>query len=347
MPSRAHKALIPVVAMAAAAVLTLSGCSGKADEKAPSYEDGPLTKYFAAIDGGGELTDEIFQEQQREIEELVAVCMQKEGFEYKPDTQNYGSIMSSDDEDGPQWGSKEFAEQYGYGFTDSPGMTSAEEDTQEYVDPNGDYLATLSESEQNAFYETLYGAGPTEEQMAEMEEGGSYTSDWTQEGCQGAARHEVGQKQGGTQAAYEDPEFADLFAAMQDIWNTENNEEMAKLDSEWASCMADSGYPDFSKADDAQMSIMEASNELYSGGGEYVEGEEPKEPSKKELDALKKREIELAVADFDCKKKVGYEEKQIKVMHEIEQKFVDENKAQLDAMLAKYQTKSGAKSEGK
>ncbi|KAM9866461.1 hypothetical protein ACIFOC_00665 [Leucobacter aridicollis] len=347
MPRNARKALVPITAIAAAVALTLSGCSAKPGDKAAEIDEGPLSKYLSALWDGEEMTEEAMQEEQLKVEELVAACMQKEGFEYEPDTQSMTFFAGDEEEmDGPQWGSKEFAEQYGYGFFDSPWNNQPEEEGNEYVDPNQEYVESLSESEQQAFYEVLYGPRPTEEQMAEMEEGGGYTSDWTQEGCQGAARHEISQEAQGAQAAYEDPEFADLFEAMNEVWGMEPSEEMTALNTEWAACMADSGYGQFSTPDDAQNSIMEASNELY-GGGEYVEGEEPKEPSKEKMDELKKLEIETAVADFECKDKVGYEKKSTKIMHAQEQKFVDEHKAELDAMLAKYQTKSGSKSEEK
>lgn len=348
MSSRTRSARIWLPASLAIAALALSGCSSAKGGSNAEVEEGPLDKYLSVLWDGEEYTQEKLDKDQLKIEELVAECMTKEGFEYKPNTQSGGVVISSEDEqDGPAWGSEEFVKEYGYGIVNWPGMNDQpEEPGEEQVDPNQKYVESLSDSEQQAFYEVLYGPGPTEEQMAEMEEGGGYTSDWTQEGCQGAARHEISQEAQGAQAAYEDPEFADLFEAMNEVWGMEPSEEMTALNTEWAACMADSGYGQFSTPDDAQNSVMEASNELY-GGGEYVEGEEPKEPSKEKMDELKKLEIETAVADFECKDKVGYEKKSTKIMHAQEQKFVDEHKAELDAMLAKYQTKSGSKSEEK
>ena len=344
---RANKALLPISAVATALALTLAGCSATTD-KAPEYEDGPLMKYLTALWEGEDMTNESFEAEQLKVEELVAVCMQKEGFEYEPNVQSMGMMMPDEEMEGPEYGSKEFAEQYGYGTFDSPWISTNDEDEQEYVDPNQDYVDSLSESEQSAYYATLYGDSEdlTEEQQLQLEEDGSYTTDWTQQGCQGAAYHEVQGEAGGAQAAYEDPEFADLFTAMDEIWTAEPTEETTALNSEWAACMADSGFSEFLAPDDAQNSIWEAQNALYENL-EYVEGEDAPEPDKKDIDELKKRELEVAVADYECRQKTDYDKKQMKIQHVAEQKFVDEHKAELDAMLAKYQAKSGSQSEKK
>lgn len=330
---------LPVWALAATAALTLSACSGAADSAAEA-DEGPLSAYFSVLMDDEQMTDEKLQEQQRLTEEIVAACMQDEGFEYTPDTQGFGTIaQSADEEDGPTWGTKEFAEQYGYGFVDSPGM-NGDDPVDEYVDPNEEYVSSLSESEQTAYYETLWGAGPSEEQMAEMEEGGGYTSDWTQEGCQGKARHDYQEEHGGFGAAYEDPEFAELFTAMQEVWDLSANDTIVKLDAEWSSCMADKGYPDIPTANDASSVIMDEYSALWESTGE-----EASEPKKADLDALKKREIELAVADFDCRKKTNYEKISLKEQFAAEQAFVDEHKTELDAMVAKYQASSAKKEQ--
>lgn len=348
MPRRAPKALLSVSAIAAAVALTLSGCSAKTDAPQEA-EEGPLSKYLSALWDGEEYTDEKFQAEQLKTEELIAECMQSEGFDYEPDIQNVGSFMSNEDTDGPQWGTKDFAEQYGYGFINGPGMTESVESGEEYVDPNQEYIESLSASEQEAYYETLHGPQPTEEELAMMEEDEGYQPDISQQGCWGKAYHEINQSNNGYQAATEDPEFADLFEGINKVWDTSDNDEIQKLNTQWADCMSDSGYPEFKSPEDAQMSIMNAQNELYSGGQDPL-SEDPaeyKEPDKKAIDALQKKEIEVATADFTCMEKIDFVEKSTKISHAIEQKFVDENKAQLDAMVAKYQVSSGTKSKEK
>ncbi|KAM9863605.1 hypothetical protein ACI1US_00535 [Leucobacter sp. BZR 635] len=348
MLRRAPKALLPVTAIAAALALTLAGCSSKPGS-GKELEEGPLQKYMSAMWDDSEFSEEKYAEQDREIEDLVAVCMQDEGFEYKPNVQTSGGFVSFDDDE-IDFNSKEFAEQYGYGAMTNPWNEQAEqEEPEEYVDPNGDYYESLSESERMAWDEALYGVQPTEEEWAEIEASGEpYMPDPSEQGCYGTANDKVRSSTDNYQEAMEDPEFAELFEDMQNVYmEMESSDEMQKLNSDWASCMADSGYPDFKTPADGANSIYEAQQELFGWNTELAEGEDYKEPSKDEQDKLKKLEIETAVADFECKDKFDYNDKSSKFMIDIEQKFVDENKAKLDAMLAKYSVKSDSKSEEK
>mgnify|MGYP000087090868 FL=1 len=313
--------------------LALTGCSSNGDDKAKdnSSEEsyGPLNDYFMAMDMGQDWTQEDYDQQDLKREELIAQCMAKEGFEYTPDTNNGGTVVSSDDQEGPEWGSLEFAQQYGYGFSTYPGQEDMDAQ-QEYVDPNQDYVEALSASEQQAYYETLHGPRPTEEEMKDMEDG-SYEYDWSTSGCYGAAQHEVETESGSN--AWEDPEFTDLFEALNALYeDTEKDPEIQALDQEWASCMADAGYPDVSSKNRAFEVIMNEQNELYSGGedGEYVE------PDQAKLDELKKKEIDMAVADWKCADAMDYQEKYQEIDFRVQQKFVDDHKDQLDALVAKY-----------
>lgn len=339
---RAHRSarlLLPAALAATALLLTAcSGGSGSGDSKEP--ELGPLSKYTEALFDGEEYTQEKFDKQQLEVEELVAACMTKEGFEYTPNPANGGMAMATEGEaDGPEWGSEEFAKQYGYGIIDWPGREAmeAQTDDEEYVDLNADYVMSLSESEQNAYYEALHGPQPTEEEMLEMEENESYEYNWETAGCYGAAQHEVQEDFSGYQAASEDPQYADLFTAMNEVWNViydeENpHEDVSKLNREWSDCMAEANLSEFSTPNAATQILYDEYEALQNPGGndEYVE------PSKADQKKFQEREIEVAVADAACKKKLSYDDQVTKLQFDIEQKFVDEHKAELDAMIAQY-----------
>lgn len=324
--------------LAVVAAMLLSGCTGGTSDASPEDEAvGPLQEYLSALYDENEFTQEKLDEQNAKSEALIAECMTKEGFEYQPST-NSGSVMYSSDTDGdePEWGSLEFAEQYGYGITSWPGDDEAEEDVEEYVDPNGTYLESLSGSEREAFYETLY--GPQDESA--LDEDGSYEYDWKTAGCQGAAQHELQDAQGGSQAAYEDPQFAELFEAMNAVYEPfyseeANAPEVADLDQQWASCMADRGIDEFTSPNTAAQEVSEESNALYSGGGE----DEYSEPDQEQLAAFKKREIEVAVGDATCKKQVDYDQKLQKLTFAAEQEFIDEHRSELDALVAQYGVK--------
>lgn len=330
----------PALALLAAATLVLTGCSdgGKSDGGATT-EDGPLSKYLSTLWDGEEYTQEKLDAETKQTEELVAACMQKEGFEYIPNLQSGGTIYSSEDEE-VEWGSKEFAEQYGYGIVEWPGMNDTpEDDSEEYVDPNQDYVEALSESEQTAYYEALHGPGPTDEEMAAMEDGdGGYEYDWTKSGCYGAAQHEVQSESSGGMAAYEDPEFTDLFDAMNEVWGAAYDEEnpsdeVVEINREWADCMADAGHGDFTSPDSVQTVLYEEYDRLQMPDGEDGEWQELSETEKQKF---QEREIDLALADRSCKQKIDYDDKSMKIQFALEQKFVDEHKTELDALVAQY-----------
>ena len=244
----------PLAAFAATALaLTLTGCSGLGGGGELTYEDSPLNKYLSAA-YGGDLSPEEQQkqmdEQNREREELMAQCMAEEGFEYKPNLDNGGVIMSGED---VEWepDKKEWVEKYGYGAVNSPfNEEGAQPPEEEYVDPNQEYVESLSESEQQAYWETAYGAPQTEE-MTE-EEMAEYN--WEDYGCQGWADHEM---QGDADPLQSD-EFADLRKKMEEFWSTtQESSEMKALDAEWAACMEDGGEPGFSSPMEAQQSIYD------------------------------------------------------------------------------------------
>lgn len=337
--TRSARLLLP--AALAATALLLTACSGGDNGGSKEPEMGPLSKYTEALFDGEQYTQEMFDKQQLETEELVAACMTKEGFEYTPNPANGGMAMATEGEsDGPEWGSEEFAKQYGYGIIDWPGREEmeAQTDDEEYVDVNADYVNSLSESELDAYNEALHGPQPTEEEMLAMEEGDSYEYNWETAGCYGAANHEIQEKSNGYQAASEDPQYADLFTAMNEVWNVlydqENlHEDVVKLNREWADCMAEAGYSEFSTPDAAMQSLYDEHNALQMPGGE---DSEYAELSKADQKKFQEREIEVAVADSSCKKKLSFNDKLTELQFALEQTFVDEHKAELDAMIAQY-----------
>ncbi|UOY00804.1 hypothetical protein [Blastococcus sp. PRF04-17] len=330
-----RRAAAPLCGLAALALL-LSGCSGSdgddARDPAASEQESPLQKYLNAAYGGDlspEEQEEKYAEQQRQIEELVAQCMQDEGFEYTPATDSGAFYVGDDTEWKPD--DREWVSQYGYGAVNSPFGSPFDSEPvpeEEYVDPNADYVASLSESEQMAFYEALYGVPPEEEEMSEE---GQYEYDWTQAGCQGAAQHEV---------AGEDPsqseEFKPLFDAINDLYSDHSSwPGMAELDAEWASCMEDAGQGGHASPMEAQNSIHEEMNKLYESVGMPEEdATAAPEPDRAATEALAEREVELALADLDCREEIDYGDRQAEITRTVEQRFIDDHKAELDAMVA-------------
>ncbi|WP_172829659.1 hypothetical protein [Microterricola viridarii] len=326
------------VGLAVAATIALSGCSGAGDGGGGgdlTYEDSPLSAFTSAL--WGEMDQAKYDEQQVEVEKLVAACMKDEGFEYTPNTQN-GSVVTMGSSDMAERETEEWVASNGYGMVQTQEeMEAQQEQVSDYVDPNQDYLSTLSESEVSAFYETLHGPGPSEEEMAAMEAGEAYEYNWETGGCYGAAQHST-QDQG--MEAYSDPKYQGLFEKMGAIYTTmQEDPKIKELDRSWASCMADAGYSDFTMKQDAFTLISEAQNAIYETMEYDQETGEPLGDNTEALAELKQQEIDVALADFRCSEKLNYMQETLKAQFALETRFVEDNKAELDALLADYATK--------
>ena len=318
-----HKRLLPItVVLGLAASLALSGCSFGADGGAGELDPdkSPMTEYYEGMYGGYDEKEAV--KQQEKVEELVAVCMADEGFDYKPVDQSQYTSFSSDDEDRD---TEKWVAEHGYGMN----MTPEEEDemneqSSEFVDPNQQYVDALSPTEQEAYYKVLYGPGPTDEEMAAMEEGGDgYEYNWETAGCQGAAQHEIN----GDDLTQSD-KYKPLMDEINAIWEKQQKDPaIVKVEGAWVACMADAGYPDFKAKQDAQNEVNEAANAYYESGAT----EEPDAATKAEWRA---HEIEVALADFKCAKKVDYQKTYLTAQYRLENQFIDDHKGELDAMVA-------------
>lgn len=320
-----RRLLVP--ALLGAAALVLAGCSS-ATPPASSQDDwanSPLGKIMAQVYGYS--TDEKamqarMDEQNAQTQELIAQCMSDEGFEYIP-VESSGSYSMGD-----PWEteSEEWVAQYGYGAVDYPGRDDVQAPSDVPPDPNQSYVESLSESEQQAYYAALNGAPPDESQLSDD---GSYEYDWRTAGCWGAAQNEV---QG------EDPLQADANKPLMDAItrfyeSSQNAPELADLDAAWASCMADAGEAGFTVQSDASQSIYDELNAYYEKQTEPVEND----PA---LDEIGQREIELALVDLSCRTETDYRAKAREVQYALEEQFVAENKAALDALLADVNSKN-------
>lgn len=327
----------PLATIAATAlVFSLAGCSGSGGGEL-SYEDSPLSKYLMASTGS-ELSPEEQQkqadEQQRKQEELVAQCMSREGFEYTPNTDNGSTIVTSGGDFEWEPEKREWVEKYGYGMVNSPWNEQQQEEgpAEEYTDPNQGYIDSLSPSEQTAYWETLYG-GPTETEGDGSEEGGSFEYRWQDAGCQGWAQNEL---QGSD--PWQDEQFAGLRQKMNDLWTkSQDSAELSALDGAWA----DAGEPGFAKQAEAPQSISDAQNKIYEtaygDGTTEIDPESPEvaDPSSSpEMKALGEREIALALKDLDCREKTSYRQEALKAQFALEERFIAENKAELEAFKA-------------
>lgn len=322
---------------ALALALGLAGCGGGGGET-PSGEEtplGPLDEYFEQIYGSWD--EDTANAQQMQVEEVVAECMAEEGFEYIPvDYSSMGGGYSPDELD-VEWGTLEFAEQYGYGATTNPWGDEAAEPApeEEWVDPNQDYVMAMSETEQQAYYAALYG-------NQEYVEGEETEYDWTTAGCQGRAQHEVYEVGSGM----DEDSFTALQEEMSAMWETiATDPRVTGLDAEWASCMADAGYDGLAAVGDAENQFYEQVNAVYEDAYENTDDSTDYEALdaevQEQLSALTDEEIATAVADFTCREEVRYTEIQQEVNIEYQEEFVAAHKAELDAWAAAAQAAQG------
>lgn len=320
--------------LAVIGLLALTGCSDDAttSEGSGDVATSPLTEYFADVDQT--FDQEESDRQQVEIENLVAECMADAGFEYIPQDTT-GNVVITGGSDVEDQNTEEWVAKNGYGmWSYSEEMTSEAEDeeAEEWVDPNADYTASLSESALAAYNETLNGpdiwSTMTEEEME------SYEYRWEDSGCYGWASNEVYPDQSGS-----DSEFEPLFEAMNAMYEEQmSSPEIKTLQSEWSACMADAGYPGFATPEDAMTAIQDEQNALWENLPQPENPDDPDavwpEPSADDLKAIKEKDIETALADFRCKESVRWTEREQKVSFALEEQFIADHKAELDAYKA-------------
>ncbi|WP_040164029.1 hypothetical protein [Microbacterium gorillae] len=318
-----HVRSIFAAATIAVAALGLAACSGPGAGTGKNgeltWEDSPLNKYLSAGYDSG-ISDEDrqaeFDKQNAKVEDVVAACMAKEGFEYRPNTNNSGVVYS--DEDNP-WkpDDRKWVEEYGYGMLKSPWQEQSGEEVSE--DPNQKYVEGLSESERASYYETLYGGEPDPE---DVNEDGSYTLTWEQSGCQGSAQHEV---YGDDASDLLSEQYQDLFDAMNDMYTKQWDSALA-VDKKWSACMEEGGYPGMERQSAAQEAFSDKLNKMY----ENADPEKGPDTNSEEYKSLQKDEIKQALVDLDCREKVDYAQEQLKEQFAAEEEFIAEHKAELD-----------------
>lgn len=326
-----------IAAVVLTGALALTGCSKESSgtgtegnkSAAPEEELGPLDKYFQAMWAEEEGNEETYKQQEAERQEFIAKCMTDLGWDYIPVPWQEGSFQVSEpgEEEGPAWGTLEFAKQYGYGIVSWPGSDAepTEEPTYDYVDPNEDYVNSLSEAEREAYYIDLHGDWSDMGMEGDLDEDGNPIDqpdiNFAEMGCDGKAYNQ----QQGNEQPDQDPEFKELFERMSTVWDTTGNSDIAAVEQEWSSCMSGKGFT-FATREEATNAMYEKSNGLW--------GEEA--PAQADLDAFQEAEIAQATADYQCAEDVKYEKRFQEINFALQQKFVDENRAQLDALVAKY-----------
>ena len=285
---------------------------------------------------------------ERRVQESIASCMAQEGFEYIPAVrqQDFGSF-ALDQED--------FARERGFGITTWFGeedlFLSGDED---WVDPNAEIVASLSESERDAYHGVLYGVDPFGESdgSGEIEAIG----DLWGSGCNGKAYEEV--------YGAMNQVFIELGPQMEELnQRVEADPRFREAEEAWAGCMAERGFPfdsqeamfeqvneEFSRrleeivgAEDAVFDPLAGmSEEEIQAFGEERSGEEIADffdqarqeamagVDREALEALQQEERDIAVASFECGEELN--DTVMEVFREYEGDFVRENRDVLEGL---------------
>ena len=335
---------------AGALIVTMAGCSQAGNAGGNDTATAPTTRPTSPLNAimdqvwGTNLSQEEMQrrldEEHARQEEIRAQCMTGKGFEYIPNPHGGTTFTSDDGMFRPD--DRDWVMQWGYGAVNSPFQArwAAEEEARQEAgielptDPNVALWDAMSETEMQAWSEALWGP------PFDFPEDGIMTPEMTEEwnansGCAGLARAEIDAGSGWTITQRD--EFQPLMEAMNGIWvRVESDPEFAAINREWSSCMADAGHPGFDRPADAQNSIFEASNELWGNLGDdwdWSQGS-PNSSNHPGFAALAEHEVELALADLDCRESVNLRDRQDAIQFAAEEQFINDHRAALDALLA-------------
>ncbi len=228
------------------------------------------------------------------VEEAIAACMRDEGFEYQPQAAPPAQMNPADL--GALPGTREFAEQYGYGITTDPWQAQLD-DASGATDPNAETLGAMTEAELTEYYAALYGTDTSEEH------------DWRSGGCAGRADHEVN----GTVPGLDSDALATLMSELTEVLSVTSDPSLEPLVGRWAECMSEAGYPGLTSVDQPAAEIA----------GRQMSGGDP--------DELARDEIEMATTDLECRESVGYTQALREIQVERQEEFYAANRAELEA----------------
>lgn len=293
------------------AVLMLTGCSAKVEEK----QLGPLEEYLAVFADYEAYAEQNWVSTHTLEQERIAECMHKEGFKYVPELQHDMNAVKNFEREGPEPGTLEYAQLYGYGVVEDEFLEFISQWTseQEYSNPNEEYVASLTVSEQKAYDEALWGPPREVQELTENEVAG----------CANQAR--AGSGNATEFRVYDDPEYLNMLEAMGLLYGTiEDDPRAVEETAVWSACMAEEGYADLTTIWNSGQKLRDEWFAESSG-----------EVTQQQKDEFMEREIKQAVADYKCREKSNYEMVLIEIAHEREAEFVEKHRESLDALVSK------------
>jgi len=326
---------------------TVSACNGgnsldggggpnmNGDTPAAAAQNSPLNEYLGPLWGSNLSQAEQQRQQQQEDlyrEELIAGCMREAGFEFIPTQVTVSEGLLTDDNFRPD--DRDWVAQYGFALIHNPWANAATEPDHgpAPVDPNQEYLDSLSDAERAAFYEALFGFHGEDlpegvigddGQILDME---AYRANM---GCWGVAQQEL--EATSVSGLYNSAEFAPLFDAIGEMRRSVYDiPEFSVIDNDWANCMADAGHPGIPTQAHVQDELVEEYNSIIENW-DWDLGE-PNATNSPRIAAMGDREIELALADFDCRASTYWESRRMAIVYDAERQFITDHQTELNAL---------------
>lgn len=208
-------------------------------------EGSPLAQLMGWPTGPGDFDEDQAIEEQRQIESTIARCMLEKGWEYTPrDVTN--DVFFGGSWPGEGLSEEEYAEQYGFGMSttfDQMFEGPSEEqmaEMEQFSDPNDERISQMSEGERDAYFLDLHGEQPDFDP-----ETGMPIDPETGEPTEDFSPFEGG---GCQNEAYADVygkydalnELNDEFEEMYE--RIQADPRIIKIAAEWSACMAEEGH---------------------------------------------------------------------------------------------------------
>lgn len=331
--------------------------AGSSNSETPSEGGTAAASTLEEFFGWGEFDESEWQEQDRQVEEMVAACMAELGWEYIPVDHTTTEYFDPFED----VGEAEWAARYGYGATtfilEDPWLEE-EASIPEWTDPNEGYVSSLSDIERDQYFEDLYGA--FDEPEIDPDTGEYLEEDFffdPENGCYNQASAEVYGL--GPEVEGSEEDFEAVFGLFEQLEEQiAADPRVIEAEGKWSECMADKGFAYDRPQDAAEHFYMEAERfwriqedawvDPFDGWSEaeieewflntppeeqddffasFEYGPSFDEQTTAEIEALSKEEIETAVADFECSEE--FRELQMEIREEYEGRFIQENLEQL------------------
>lgn len=308
----------------AVGVLILAGCANGVTDAA----DGRLVDYIGSLatsfglderDGRPERSADDLR-WQRAIEDFIASCMQERGFEYVPESpESLESVRVV--EEALALPREEFIAQYGYGISTDDTLGSGAESA---ADPNTEIREGLSPQAQQAYDRALWGTSHGDD---------GHDAPDPEGGCQGRAVAHLSGSGGKELAPFpgEATLLSDLAAFGERL---DRDTRVVDARERWSECMAESGYSDLDRPEDAPGAVTQRMMDQFGFAGSrlygFMEGTEPQNLDPAALAELRKYELSLAAADHACQRS-HYLDAVEAVQRELEAEFIREHRDQLES----------------